>query len=78
MGGIKQITLSQQQVFVTNLVHFTNFNMKKSSQIWNISSGMTLNPIQDRGWGQKCPPTSLFLVTSTNVGFGPKNFCLLV
>ena len=26
------------------------------------------------GWGQRVPPTSFYLVTSTNVGFSPKNF----
>ena len=34
-----------------------------------------INPIQDRGGGQKGPlPTSFSPVTSTNVGFGPQNF----
>ena len=31
------------------------------------------NPIQDGGEG-KMPPASFSHVTSTNVGFGPKNF----
>ena len=33
-----------------------------------------LNPIQDEGGGAKRPPTSFSPVTSTNVGFSPKNF----
>ena len=41
-------------------------------------SGMilTINPIQDGGGGQKGPPTSLSLVTSTNIGISPKNFLI--
>ena len=43
---------------------------------------LTINRIKDRGWrgggaggGKKVPlPTSFSSVTSTNVGFGPKNF----
>ena len=41
---------------------------------------LTINRIKDRGWrggggGKKVPlPTSFSPVTSTNVGFGPKNF----
>ena len=41
------------------------------------NSKVPINPVQDRGWdegGQKDPPTSFFLVTSTNVGTSPKNF----
>ena len=33
-----------------------------------------INSIQDCGVGQKGPPTSFSPVTSTNVGFSPKNF----
>ena len=46
-----------------------------------LSVYLTINRIKDRGWrgggggGKKVPlPTSFSSVTSTNVGFGPKNF----
>ena len=32
------------------------------------------NPIQDRGWRAKRPPTSFCPVTSTNVGIRPQHF----
>ena len=46
----------------------TNFEIQKYDQ-----NEPKFNPIQDGG-RQKGPPTSFSLVTSTNVGFGPRNF----
>ena len=31
-GGLKHVTLSQQQLFAINLVHFLNFNLKNSAR----------------------------------------------
>ena len=52
-------------------------------QMTYFLNGPMFNPIQDRGGGQKDPPTSFssltstnvgaFPVTSTNVGISPKN-----
>ena len=51
------------------LLHLlTNFEIQKYDQ-----NEPKFNPIQDGG-RQKGPPTSFSLVTSTNVGFGPRNF----
>ena len=36
MGRLKQVTLSQQQYFVINLVRFLNFNLKNSARIGTI------------------------------------------
>ena len=46
----------------------TNFEIQKYDQ-----NEPKFNPIQDGG-RQKGPPTSFSLVTSTNVGFAPRNF----